>query len=184
MLRNSASINLTSNTFCLCCSPNTYRVMSTDAEKLPQVRPQVKPSSFDMPTVNLIGQPITTEQALESRHNRPNPMHVSFLQGNVKCMNDPVCHVQTAPLQKYEHDWWPSRTSNEPLHSPQYSLDSFYRREYHPKKHVHGFSRHESNPNKLPAQGIGWFNYDNLYTNDVHTHCVSLTLSCVLHGLT
>ncbi len=131
--------------------PNSYRVISADAERLPLIRPEVKSNSFDLPLVNLIGQPASGDKTELYRH-KPS---VSFLQGNVRCMNNPVCHVQTTPYEKREHEWWPSRTSNEPLHAPPHALDSVYRREYLPKKHVHGYTRHESNPNTVPAHGIG-----------------------------
>jgi hypothetical protein len=132
-------------------------VISADAERLPFIRPEVKSGSLDMPLVNLIGQPTSREStSLNLFHNyKPSASHVSFLQGNVRCMNNPVCHVQTTPYEKRSHEWWPSRTSNEPLQTPPHALDSVYRREYLPKKHVHGYTRHESNPNTVPAHGIG-----------------------------
>lgn len=116
--------------------PNSYRVISSEAESIPTIRasyesepsyfpPIVSPSKTN---TSAFGQPLYPKQ--EHRKNRPNPNHVGFLRQDVRLLNEPVCDVYTASSEKEQYKWWPSRTSKEPLKIPPHTLDSTVREDY------------------------------------------------------
>ncbi|XP_002735239.2 ciliary microtubule inner protein 6-like [Saccoglossus kowalevskii] len=91
-----------------------------------------------------------------TRKNNPHPRDVGFLRQDVALLNDPICHVQTRETDHEQPEWWPSRTSNEPLKKPPYTYDSTMRCDFKNKVDANnpGLTRHGCNPNIHAASGI------------------------------
>ncbi|XP_078000650.1 uncharacterized protein LOC144453251 [Glandiceps talaboti] len=90
------------------------------------------------------------------RNNRPHPGDVGFLRQNVALLNEPICYVDTKGTRREQSDWWPSRTSSEPMKKPTYSKASTMRSdyEYSDKSKSAGLTRHGCNPHTDAAHGI------------------------------
>ena len=140
-------------------SPNTYRVISGEAEQILVQRPR-KPSEVFTPDVNTIGQlpDVKLPSPYDHRQNRPNETHVGFLNSDVRILNAPICDVYTKRTQDEQPLWWPHRNDGEKLKAPGHPLDSTCRYDYQYRgNEVRGSTRHSSNPNKSPALGSGKF---------------------------
>ena len=135
-------------------SPNSYRVISADAETYGS---RTEPGPFTMPEQNLISQPPDSNRPMrEHRYNHPNPGHVGFLRHDVKLLNEPVCNVYTVATHHDQHNWWPNDTTESPSVNAPYALDSTVRQDYQWRgSEVIKNTRHSSNPNKIPALGSG-----------------------------
>ena len=134
--------------------PNSYRVISHQAEYIPVARPE-KTAKITS-AANLLGQPKEPRPESEHRHNRPNPRNVTFLRQDVRLLNEPVCNVSTITTNDQQHNWWPHRTSLEPLKQPSKPLDTTVRKDFQYRgNEVKPSSRFSaSSPNKKEAVGI------------------------------
>lgn len=141
--------------------PNSYRVISQQAEPIGAERLSKLPPILQMPDVNILGQGSSdTRSTSEFRHNRPNPLHVNFLRQDVKLLNEPVCNVYTKETRPQQCDWWPHQSSDKPLAKPPHTLDSTVRSDYQYRgSGIKGNTRHSSNPNKEPALGSAPVNF-------------------------
>ncbi|KAL5008378.1 hypothetical protein ScPMuIL_013959 [Solemya velum] len=148
-------------------NPDTFRVISVEAEdshpiQWPPVQGQRElPSNpiLTNPDWNSVkGKPQVLPHPVDDyRGNRPHPTGCGFLRHNVALLNEPVCTVHTNSTHIKQDQWWPSRTSNEPLKVPPYAKDTIYREDFHVDKErssITGFSRHSSNPNKEAVLGV------------------------------
>ena len=137
-------------------SPNSYRVISTDAENW--MKP-VFSTSTTIVDQNLIGQPADPNRPFrEFRCNRPNANHVGFLRQNVKLLNEPLCDVHSADTASEQHQWWPHRTTKGIEKKPEHTLDTTVRNDYQWRcSYPIGNTRHSANPNKHPVRGSGTY---------------------------
>ena len=138
-------------------SPNTYRVISGEAEQILVQRPR-KLSKIFTPDLNTIGQEPDVKLPLPSDHrkNRPNETHVGFLRSDVRILNGPVCDVYTKSTQEEQPIWWPHRETNDKPKIPGHPLDSTCRYDYQYRgNEIRKSTRHSSNPHKAPALGSG-----------------------------
>lgn len=88
------------------------------------------------------------------RRNCPHPWHSRFLRHNVRWLNEPFCYVATESTDAEQTDWWPSRTSDEPLKEPPKSINTVQRSDFQRSAQSQGNTRHGSNPFTIPAKGI------------------------------
>lgn len=150
----------------LCFSPDTFRVISTEAEGLH--RPLPASSSTQRPFYDELQmqKPIPYVYDRETqvlprglpdyRANRPHPEATDFLRHNVLFLNEPVCSVHTEETQAEQESWWPSRTSDKPLEAPSYTVNTTFRQDFRKRKGpTPAATRHSSNPNKEPSKGAG-----------------------------
>ena len=102
---------------------------------------------------------VLSHSAPDYRANKPHPGSCGFLRYNVRFLNEPVCSVFTDCTKSEQQQWWPSRTSNEPLHEPPKTKDTIYRADFSSERECiqldPGSTRHTANPIKEPALGIG-----------------------------
>lgn len=141
---------------CINFRPNSYRVMTAQAETIQPPAP-ISTYSATMANINVIGQDLADDARpiIDYRHNRPNPLHVGFLSQNVALLNEPICDVYTAITRPEQHRWWPHRTSNDPLKVSEHTLDTTARADFQYRGENEINTRHSSNPNKEPALGSG-----------------------------
>ncbi|XP_071500066.1 ciliary microtubule inner protein 6-like [Diadema antillarum] len=88
-----------------------------------------------------------------TRHNKPHPVGVGFLQQDCATLNQPICDVKTKVDPEDVH-WWPSRANQNTNTIPVYTKDTVSRGDF--RKHADPpprQTRHGSNPNKVAAQG-------------------------------
>lgn len=88
------------------------------------------------------------------RRHCPHPWHSRFLRHNVRLLNEPFCYVATEGTDAEQADWWPSRTSDEPLKVPPKSCSTVQRSDFQSTSPTSGNTRHGSNPFTIPAKGI------------------------------
>ncbi|XP_071963550.1 ciliary microtubule inner protein 6-like [Antedon mediterranea] len=103
--------------------------------------------------------PLEKRPPSTNRHHKPHPEKVGFLEQDCRLLHQPICHVATKIEVKEaeENHWWPSRTSDEPLKKHEYSYSTTNRSDYGDKqshRYQQQISRHGSNPNSRPANGI------------------------------
>ena len=141
------------NLILLFYSPNSYRVISFEAEQTVPNRAAI----FKPPTEsNVIGQVPEPGFKWDHRNNRPNATHVGFLSQDVKLLNEPVCDVHTKATKAEQNAWWPHRVSEDPHKVPGHPLHTTVREDFQYRgKEVSRSSRHAANPNKKPAYGSG-----------------------------
>ena len=146
-------------------SPDTFRVISEDAEKLhPAFQPQpepvrvspIKDASF-LPNIYNRQTEVLPKSVPDFRVNKPHPGNCGFLRNNVRLLNEPICSVFTSTTHNEQNMWWPSRTSKEPLDVPPKTTDTIYRGDFQfdGERTSAKATRHSSNPNKDPALGTG-----------------------------
>jgi len=137
-------------------SPNSYRVISSNAESFP-LPPKPTDDWYRVKSdFNILGQTAnqpTPRSSKDHRHNRPNPNAVGFLRQDVRLLNEPVCNVFTSSTRDEQHSWWPSRVSEDPLHKPAHTLDTTMRQDFQYKDGVKGSARHTFNPNSNAVRG-------------------------------
>lgn len=147
-------------------NPDSFRVISTTAEdahpKFPgdQIysspeQEQVK-RGITLPNIYNRSTQVLPKEVPDYRVHRPHPNSCGFLRHNVRILNEPICSVYTGETHQEQHQWWPSRTSDEPLHIPPKTKDTIYRDGYMRDEPMSakGFTRHASNPNKEAALGV------------------------------
>ena len=141
------------------CSPNSYRVISTDAEDWVTTKPRRSSTIKEITNQNLIGQPPEQYRpADEFRYNRPNANHVGFLRQDVKLLNEPICDAYTMETASEQHQWWPHRTTKQTLKKPAHTLDTTIRSDYQWRGNSKNLNtRHSANPHKKPVLGSGLF---------------------------
>lgn len=148
-------------------SPDSFRVISTNAEdahpKFPgdKIYPVPEQEQFkrgiSLPDIYNRATQVLPKEVPDYRAHRPHPNSCGFLRHNVRVLNDPICSVYTGETHPEQDQWWPSRTSNEPLRVPPKTKDTIYREGYMNEGPMSnkGYSRHEANPNKDAAFGVG-----------------------------
>lgn len=135
--------------------PNSYRVISQEAEVNLENRARNLSSFPGRDWFNVLGQRAGQRPSSEHRHNRPNPKNVSFLRQDVRLLNEPVCNVGTTSTQEQQARWWPHRTSETPLGEPDYTRDTTMRDDFRAQDAdaIARQTRHGMNPNQEPARG-------------------------------
>lgn len=107
------------------------------------------------------------------RANNPHPRSCGFLRHDVRLLNEPICSVYTSVTHDEQNQWWPSRTSDEPLQVPGKTKDTVYRSDYMREHNepLHRTTRHESNSSRDAALGPGIITHNNLqYWWLINTH--------------
>lgn len=134
--------------------PNSYRVISQDAEQGIFHMPAKLPPITKMPEVNILGQGKESSGFPEHRYNRPNPRHVNFLRQDVKLLNEPVCDVYTTETHTQQDHWWPHHSAAGKRKQPLHTLDTIVRDDFQYRgENIKGNTRHSSNPNKESVLG-------------------------------
>lgn len=137
--------------------PNSYRVISVDAESIDFERSGFLPPLHSKTESNVIGQgPSGNRPAYGYRSNRPNPTNVNFLRHDVALLNEPVCNVYTSATHNNQANWWPHQSSTEPHAPAPYTFNTTVREDF--QYHGAGVkrsTRHSCNPDKQPALGSG-----------------------------
>ncbi|ELU08861.1 hypothetical protein CAPTEDRAFT_225399 [Capitella teleta] len=135
--------------------PNSYRVISVDAESIDFERSGFLPPLHSKTESNVIGQgPSGNRPAYGYRSNRPNPTNVNFLRHDVALLNEPVCNVYTSATHNNQANWWPHQSSTEPHAPAPYTFNTTVREDF--QYHGAGVkrsTRHSCNPDKQPALG-------------------------------
>lgn len=76
------------------------------------------------------------------------PIHFS------RWLNEPFCYVATESTDAEQTNWWPSRTSDQPLKEPPKTTNTVQRSDFKRSAPAEGNTRHGSNPFTIPAKGI------------------------------
>lgn len=150
-------------------SPDSFRVISTNAEDVhpkfsgdeyykPPAQEQVR-RGIALPDIYNRSTQVLPKEVPDYRVHRPHPNSCGFLRHNVRILNEPICSVYTGATHNEQNQWWPSRTSDEPLHIPPQTKDTIYRDGYMRDGPTSAkvCTRHESNPNKDAALGVGMY---------------------------
>ena len=147
--------------YLLLCSPNSYRVISQEAEVSLENRARNLSSFPGRDYYNVLGQHSALRPSSEHRHNRPNPKNVNFLRQDVRLLNEPVCNVGTMSTQEMQHRWWPHRTCDDPLCEAPYTLDTTMRDDFRANDadSIMRQTRHGMNPNQEAARGAGTYQF-------------------------
>lgn len=148
-------------------SPDSFRVISDEAEKTRERfsgNPNYRPPSperyqkgISLPDIYSRNTQVLPKAVPDFRANNPHPRSCGFLRHDVRLLNEPICSVYTSHTHNEQNQWWPSRTSDEPLRVPDKTKDTVYRSDYM-KDHnepLHRTTRHESNTNRESALGPG-----------------------------
>ncbi|XP_070577626.1 uncharacterized protein C2orf73-like [Ptychodera flava] len=133
-------------------SPDSRRVFNTDSDD-PVSTGQ---SHYSATHQGRQRRQLSRRPLSPARKNNPHPGDVGFLRQDVALLNEPICYVGTKTTRHEQNDWWPSRTSNEPLKKPPYRDDSTMRKDfqYSSESKPSGLTRHGCNPNIHAAHGI------------------------------
>ncbi|KAI0215948.1 hypothetical protein LSAT2_031976 [Lamellibrachia satsuma] len=135
--------------------PNTYRVISSQAEDFRRHHPSS--SRSPLPTNNLGQRLDKTQVNADYRRNRPNPINVGFLYENTHTLNEPVSAVVTE-AGRLQRSWWPTCGPDAVPRTPApHTLDTTARESYQyhgGEGSVRGHRRYSNNPDQLPVLGI------------------------------
>lgn len=160
--------------FILTFSPDSFRVISDEAETTrerfsgnPHYRPP-SPERFEkgisLPNIYNRSTQVLPKAVPDFRANNPHPRSCGFLRHDVRLLNEPICSVYTSVTHDEQNQWWPSRTSDEPLQVPGKTKDTVYRSDYMREHNepLHRTTRHESNSCRDAALGPGIITHNNL----------------------
>ncbi|XP_046342814.2 uncharacterized protein LOC124123688 [Haliotis rufescens] len=146
-------------------NPDTFRVVSLDAEDFhpkfqdavikPVYASDPRPSRKLLPDISIRETRVLPHTTPDFRAHNPQPVSCGFLRHDARLLNEPVCTVFTRSTYPDQHNWWPSRTSSDPLNQPEYTRDTTQRADFQFAKEAVplGSTRHLANPNKEPALG-------------------------------
>ncbi|XP_046564940.1 LOW QUALITY PROTEIN: uncharacterized protein C2orf73-like [Haliotis rubra] len=146
-------------------NPDSFRVVSLDAENVhpkfqdavikPVYASDPRPARKLLPDITIRETRVLPYTTPDFRAHNPQPMSCGFLRHDARLLNEPVCTVFTRSTYPDQHNWWPSRTSSDPLNIPEYTRDTTQRADFQFSKESASFgsTRHLANPNKEPALG-------------------------------
>ncbi|KAK3092228.1 hypothetical protein FSP39_000052 [Pinctada imbricata] len=146
-------------------NPDSFRVISQDAETthpkynpVPDYRPPTperERTGVILPDIYNRNTQVMPKTQPDFRANKPHPGSCGFLRHNVRGLNEPICSVFTRDTHVEQNQWWPSRTSNDPLDEPPKTKDTTYRGDFMKDEYgdLHRTTRHESNLNREAALG-------------------------------
>lgn len=146
-------------------NPDSFRVISDEAETTRERfsgNPYYSPPSperfekgISLPNIYNRSTQVLPKSVPDFRANNPHPRSCGFLRHDVRLLNEPICSVYTSVTHDEQNQWWPSRTSDEPLQVPGKTKDTVYRSDYMREHNepLHRTTRHESNSSRDAALG-------------------------------